>query len=164
MLSKKIKLSMAIILTSMTCLLALPASALANDKTTVEAFYEFLSNPSSKAHVIKFKAATAANWQSIGDYSDKNKTSEQLIGQMGGFAKLIPDLNWQVIEMIQQGNRVVVRGRATGTPLGPLFGVDGKGKSFDIMSIDIHTLEAGKITRTYHVEDWAGALGQLKSQ
>ncbi len=66
--------------------------------------------------------------------------------------------------MIEEGNRVVVRGRATGTPAGPLFGVDGKGKGFEIMSIDIHTFEDGKIVQTYHVEDWAGALRQLSAE
>ena len=86
------------------------------------------------------------------------------MGQMGGFAKLIPDLNWEVEEMIQGGNRVVVRGRATGTPNGPFFGVDGAGKSFEIMSIDIHTIEDGKIAQTYHVEDWSGALRQLSGK
>lgn len=73
-------------------------------------------------------------------------------------------MTWKVEEMIQAGNRVIVRGRATGTPKGPLFGVDGKGKSFMIMSIDIHTLENGKIAKTYHIEDWAGALRQLKGK
>lgn len=62
------------------------------------------------------------------------------------------------------GDKVVVRSRATGTPNGPLFGVDGKGKSFDILTIDIHTVEDGKIVRSYHLEDWAGALQQLKSK
>ena len=66
--------------------------------------------------------------------------------------------------MIQAGDRVIVRGRASGTPKGPLFGVDGKGKSFTIMSIDIHTIKDGKIVKTYHVEDWAGALAQLKGK
>ena len=66
--------------------------------------------------------------------------------------------------MIQEGDRVVVRSRATGTPAGPLFGVDGKGKRFDILTIDIHTIEDGKIVRTYHVEDWAGALRQLSAK
>ena len=164
MLSKNIKLGLVILLTSITGFLALPASASAGDKATVQAFYDFLSNPGSEAHAAKFKASTDANWESIGNYAGKNKTREQLIGQMGGFAKLIPDLNWEVKEMIRQGNRIVVRGRATGTPVGPLFGVDGKGKSFEIMSIDIHTIKGGKITRSYHVEDWAGALRQLKTQ
>ncbi|MGH6962005.1 MAG: ester cyclase [Dongiaceae bacterium] len=64
--------------------------------------------------------------------------------------------------MLRDGNRYVVRGRATGTPVKPFFGVDAGGRSFDIMSIDIHTVENGKIVRSYHVEDWAGALRQLR--
>ena len=35
------------------------------------------------------------------------------------------------------------------------------GKSFKLMSLDVHTLEGGKITRTYHVEDWQGAFRQI---
>ena len=46
----------------------------------------------------------------------------------------------------------------------PLFGVNGKGKSFEIMSIDIHTIKDKKIVKTYHIEDWAGALRQLKGK
>ncbi|MFT5112183.1 MAG: putative ester cyclase [Parasphingorhabdus sp.] len=136
----------------------------ADDKTTVQAFYDFLSNPGSEVHANAFLAVTDAGWKSIGNYSGKNKSSEMLVAQMGGFAKLIPDLNWAVEEMLQDGNSVVVRGRATGTPNGPLFGIDGQGKSFDILTIDIHTVENDKITQSYHVEDWAGALRQLKAQ
>jgi hypothetical protein len=35
------------------------------------------------------------------------------------------------------------------------------GKNFKIMAIDVHTVEDGKIKRTYHLEDWAGAMRQL---
>lgn len=140
------------------------STAVADDKATVQSFYDFLSNAGSKSHAGTFKSSVTADWQSIGNYSGKNKTAGAFIGQLGFFAKLIPNMNWTVEEMIHAGNRVIVRGRATGTPKGPLFGVDGKGKSFEIMSIDIHTLKDGKISRTYHVEDWAGALGQLKGK
>jgi hypothetical protein len=34
-------------------------------------------------------------------------------------------------------------------------------ENFKIMAIDVHTVEDGKIKRTYHVEDWAGAMRQL---
>ncbi len=139
-------------------------SALADDKATVQVFYDYLSNPGSKSHAEKFMGVVSSDWTSIGDYSGKLKSAEQLVGQLGGMSKLLPDLNWKVEEMIQAGDRVIVRGRATATPNGPFFGVDGKGKSFDIMSIDIHTLKDGKITTTYHVEDWAGALGQLRGK
>ena len=141
-------------------------NALAGDeKTVVQTFYDFLSNPASQAHADAFSASTADNWQSIGDYSGKNKRKDQFLGQVSGFfAKLIPDLKWEVQEMIQEGNTVVVRSRATGTPNCPLFGVDGGGRSFDILTIDIHTMENGKITASYHVEDWAGALQQLSGK
>ena len=135
---------------------------MADDKATAQKFYDFLSNPTSDAHAAALKSVTVENWESIGDYSGKIKTRGKFLAQIGGFGKLIPDLNWAVEEMIQEGNKVVVRGRASGTPVGPLFGVDGKGKKFDILTIDIHTIENGKIVRTYHVEDWAGALRQLK--
>ncbi len=136
----------------------------ADDKAMVQTFYDLLSNPASAAAAKTFSANTSDDWESIGNYSGKNKTKEAFLGQMGYFAKLIPDLNWKVEEMLQSGNKVVVRSRATGIPKGPLFGVDGKGKGFDILTIDIHTIENGKIVNTYHVEDWSGALQQLKGK
>ena len=83
---------------------------------------------------------------------------------MGGFGQLMPDLNWAVQDMHQDENFVTVRSRATGTPVAPFFGVDGEGRSFDIMTIDIHQLENGEIVKTWHVEDWAGALQQLSGK
>jgi predicted ester cyclase len=146
-------------------LLSAAASASTDDKAVVQTFYDFLSNPASEEHATAFKAATAETWESIGNYSGTNKKRDQFIGQVSGFfAKLMPDLNWEVQDVIQEGNKVVVRSRATGTPNGPLFGVDGNGKSFDILTIDIHTVENGKIVSSYHVEDWSGALQQLKGK
>ncbi len=100
----------------------------------------------------------------MGDYSGNNKTREAFLGQVGGFGQLMPDLNWAIQDIHQDGDTFVVRSRATGTPVAPFFGVDGEGRSFDIMTIDIHELEDGVIARTYHVEDWAGALQQLSGQ
>ena len=135
-----------------------------DNKETVQTFYDLLSNPSSAAAAKTFSMNTTDDWESIGNYSGKNKSKDAFLGQMGYFAKLIPDLKWDVEEMIEEGNRVIVRSRATGTPTGPLFGVDGKGKGFDILTIDIHTIENGKIVKTYHVEDWSSALQQLKGK
>ncbi|MEM7653414.1 MAG: ester cyclase [Pseudomonadota bacterium] len=84
--------------------------------------------------------------------------------QINGFGKLIPNMTWNIEEMLFSGDRVIVRGRATGTPQGPMFGVDGKGKGWEIMSIDIHTVVDGKIETTYHVEDWIDAVQQLKAE
>ena len=140
------------------------SAALAGNTDTVRAFYDLLSNPGSETHTAAFLEASADTWESIGDYSGKNKNRDAFLGQIGGFAKLLPDLNWAVEDMHESGDFVTVRSRATGTPVAPFFGVDGQGRSFDIMTIDIHELADGKIIRSYHVEDWAGALQQLSGR
>ena len=143
---------------------AIASFAFADDTATVQKFYDLLSNPGSETHVAAFQATVTDDWESVGDYSGKNKNAEGFLGQIGGFGKLVPDLNWSVEAMHQAGNFVTVRSRATGTPVGPFFGVDGEGRGFDILTIDIHELEDGKIVRSYHVEDWAGALQQLSGR
>lgn len=142
----------------------LATGAFADDTATVTTFYDLLSNPGSQELVADFQEATSEGWISLGDYSGNNKSREAFLGQMGGFAQLMPDLNWEIQDMHQDGDTVIVRSRATGTPVAPFFGVDGQGRSFDIMTIDIHELEDGVIVRTYHVEDWAGALQQLAGE
>jgi predicted ester cyclase len=78
---------------------------------------------------------------------------------MGGVA---PNLSWKVEEMLQVGNRFVVRGRAIATPVAPFMGAPSTGKGFEIMAIDIHTVENHQIVLSYHVEDWHGAIEQLR--
>lgn len=151
-------------------LLAAPIAAAATavwatpvDKAAVEAFYaSFLTAGQDVA--AEGERIMAANFESVGDFSGKAKTRDELIKQIQGFHKLVPDLKWRPEEIIEAGGRYVVRSRASGAPKGPLFGVDGKGKSFTLMSIDIHEVANGKIVRIYHVEDWAGAMRQLAAQ
>ena len=89
---------------------------------------------------------------------------EQVIAAIAGRHKAIPDLKWEIKEVLVAGNRVTVRGEATGTPAGEFMGVPHGGKSFKLMSIDVHTVEGGKIVRSYHVEDWLGAVRQLSGK
>lgn len=140
------------------------SAASAGNKENVQVFYDFLSNPGSESHAAAFLDIASENWESIGDYSGESKSREAFIGQLGGFDKLVPDLEWAVQDMHEDGDTVIVRSRATGTPVAPFFGVDGQGRSFDILAIDIHELENGVITKSYHVEDWAGALQQLSGR
>ena len=103
----------------------------------------------------------ADNFVSYGSVDSKGK--EQLIGQLGFFWKLIPDLKWEPQDIINEGNKYVVRSKATGTPNGDFMGLPTDGsKSFNIMTIDIHKIEDGKIVEVHHLEDWGTAMKQLK--
>lgn len=99
----------------------------------------------------------------VSNGSVESKTKEQLIGQVGFFWKLIPDLKWEPQDNVCEGNKYVVRSIATGTPNGDFMGVPTDGtKSFKIMTIDIHRFEDGKDVEVYHLEDWGTAMKQLK--
>lgn len=103
----------------------------------------------------------ADNFQS--ENAKEIKTKQQLIGQIQFFWKLMPDLKWEPQEILQEGNRVVVRSMFSASPNGEFMGMQLDGsKKFKTMSIDIHTVEYGRIVKVYHVEEWATAIAQLK--
>jgi predicted ester cyclase len=81
---------------------------------------------------------------------------------VSNFATTIPDMKFEIKEVLVAGDRVIVRGEVTGTPAGELFGVPHTGKSFRILAIDIQTIKDGKIAKTFHMENWLSALRQLR--
>jgi predicted ester cyclase len=134
-----------------------------NSKEIVKSFYTkcLTVNTESNAAEIMGKLL-ADNFQSINAKETKNKAV--LTGQIQFFWKLIPDLKWEPAEILQDGNRVIVRSIFSGSPKGEFMGLNLDGsKSFKTMSIDIHTVENNQITTIYHIEEWSTAIAQLKS-
>ena len=89
---------------------------------------------------------------------------DQSMKVVGNFAKSIPDMRFDIKEVLVAGNRVIVRGEVSGTPSGELFGVPHTGRSFRIIALDIQTIKDGRIAQTYHRENWLSALGQLRAK
>src|SRR5262249_21173776 len=146
--------------------LATPAAAETPEQAALAAvapFYDGLNAAPGKDVAAVLRRATAPEWVSCGT-NDVCGAREQVIAAIAGRHKDIPDLKWAIKEVLVSGNRVTVRGEATGTPTGELLGVPHGGKSFKLMSIDVHTVEGGKIVRSYHVEDWLGAARQLSGK
>ena len=92
--------------------------------------------------------------------------AQGMLNTIAFLGQVVPDLTWEPQEIIGlDDGRFVVRGLATGTPVGPFFGVDPPtGRSFEIMSIDILTLEEGRVVHVYHLEDWTSAIAQLTAE
>jgi ketosteroid isomerase-like protein len=89
---------------------------------------------------------------------------ETSIKVVSNFSNSIPNMKFDIKEVLVSGDRVIVRGEVTGTPAGELFGAPHTGKSFRIMAIDIQTIRDGKINKTFHMENWLSALGQLRAK
>src|SRR4051794_7902754 len=79
---------------------------------------------------------------------------ETSIKVVSNFSNSIPDMKFDIKEVLVSGDRVIVRGEVTGTPAGELFGAPHTGKSFRIMAIDIQTIRDGKINKSFHMENW----------
>lgn len=104
----------------------------------------------------------AEDFRSVSSQGEKGRAA--LIGQLEGFWRLIPDLCFEVQDVVSSGDKVVVRCVATGTPRGPFLGIETDGtRSFRIDTIDIHELRDGRVVRVHHVEDWAAAIRQVRA-
>lgn len=144
-----------------TALFLVPMTAQADDKAVVEAFYaKLLSAPNAPDLDARVREVVVEDWVSV-PTPRGGKGAQGMIDTLKFFGSIIPDLNWAPQEILQDGNRYIVRSIATGTPKDKFFGVEPKG-GFEIMTIDIHEVEDGKIVRSYHVEDWARAIRQVK--
>jgi SnoaL-like polyketide cyclase len=132
-------------------------------RASVAPFYKSLNAQFAPDSADLIRQATAPDWVSCRGDNDCN-TRDQVIAGIGARLKSVPDLKWEIKEIAVSGNQVTVRGEATGTPSGEFMGAPHSGKSFRLMSIDVHTLEGGKMVRSYHVEDWIGAVRQLTAK
>jgi predicted ester cyclase len=123
--------------------------------------YEALNEPTEKDVPALLANATNPDYRSCSTNSDC-LSRDQLAGVFTTLGKIIPDLNWTIKDIWTSGNRIVVRGEATGTPTGELFGVKPTGKSFKTISIDMFTVRDGRLATAYHVENWMAAMEQIK--
>jgi predicted ester cyclase len=135
---------------------------MASLKDIVRPFYTDCLTVNSHTDVAaRMGQLLADDFQSINVAETKGKA--QLTGQVQYFWKLIPDLKWEIQEMLEDGDKVVVRSIATGSPRGEFMGMtlDGS-RSFRIMTIDVHTVVEGQLKRVHHLEEWMTGIKQLK--
>ena len=138
--------------------------AVAGDIDVVRSFYADLLTTPGDASDRQVRNVVAEDWVSI-PTPRGGPGAQGLIDTLAAFGKTIPDLRWEPQEILQDGNRYIVRSTATGTPEGPFLGINPPtGKIFEIMTIDIHTVEDGKIVQSYHVEEWSKAIRQLTAE
>jgi len=138
-----------------------PSLTVEQARRIVAPLYEALNEPTKKDVPALLANATNPDYQSCSTNSDC-LSRDQLAGVFTALGKIIPDLHWTIKDIWTSGNRIVVRGEATGTPTGELYGAKPTGKSFKTISIDMFTVRDGKLATAYHVENWMAATEQIK--
>ena len=138
-----------------------PSLTVEQARRIVAPLYEALNEPTKKDVPALLANAANPDYQSCSTNSDC-LSRDQLAGVFTALGKIIPDLHWTIKDIWTSGNRIVVRGEATGTPTGELYGAKPTGKSFKTISIDMFTVRDGKLATAYHVENWMAATEQIK--
>lgn len=158
-------LAASVVLTTIA-LAGSPASAQMTEESaraSLAPFYQALNAANAKDAPELIRQSTTPGWLTCRG-NDLCNTREEVMAAIGQRLRAIPDLKWEIKEILISGNHVIVRGGATGTPAGELMGTPTNGRSFKLMSLDVHTFDGGKIARTYHVEDWQGAFRQVSQK
>jgi len=118
------------------------------------------------------KTCLDENWVSHPNAADKGKAGPGAKGQfkiVEGLWAAMPDAKFETeavfkVPCMNGTDRVIHIGKFSATTDGKQFGLELESpKKFAIMAIDIHLIEKGKIKESWHIEDWASAMGQLKS-
>lgn len=77
------------------------------------------------------------------------------------FVAAFPDVQITIHDVVQEPGKVAVRAEITGTHHGALFGIAPTGKKVSFRLHEFHQVAEGRLTTTWHMEDWFGMFQQL---
>jgi steroid delta-isomerase-like uncharacterized protein len=136
---------------------AVPAFADGTNAQAIKRFYEALGQ--NKPDLLDEILAPA--WEDVPLSEGQAAGREGFKPFVGGFHTIFPDLKVVNEDIIDAGDKVVVRSTISGTQAAAFAGFRSRGKPFSIMAIDIHQFKDGKVIRTWHIENWLGGLFQM---
>jgi predicted ester cyclase len=115
------------------------------NKNLVRRYYEEVLNQRHIECLDELAAANFASYLSNGASIDLSIYRQAVMGSLAA----MPDLHVVIDDQIAEGDKVVTRWTATGTPQVPFAGIQPGGKPIRITAIHIHRVEDGRL-----VEHW----------
>ena len=130
--------------------------ASADDRALLDLFYRaFAGEPDLLDEVV------APDWRDMPAAPGQGPGPEGVKPMIRGFKEAVPDLAITVHDVMRDGDRLGVRAEITGTHAGDLFGVAPTGRAFTVALHEFHRVADGRLTHTWHLEDWFGWLRQV---
>lgn len=133
------------------------------ERLAVETLYRAFSekNPDLVDTVL------APQWDDIPLAPGQGPGPEGIKPIIRGFGEAFPDVHITIHDMVQAPGKIGVRAEITGTHQGEFFGIAATGKKVSFRLHEFHTLSEGRVTTTWHMEDWFGLFlqfGQFPAQ
>lgn len=139
------------------------AARLRAERQTIETFYRAFT----EQNVDLVDDVLAPDWQDIPLAPGQVAGPEGIKTIIRSVAQAFPDVKITLHDMVQEPGRIGVRAEISGTHRGPLFGIAPTGQAVSFRLHEFHTLDGGRVTTTWHLEDWFGLflqLGQFPAQ
>lgn len=127
------------------------------DCRTVLTFYRAFSEQDPAL----LDTALAVDWQDIPLGPGQQPGRDGMKPLVRAFCAAFPDVKITVHEMLGVAGRIAVRAEITGTHQGEWFGVAPTGRRFAFPLHEFHRVADGRLTHTWHLEDWSGWLRQV---
>lgn len=83
-------------------------------------------------------------------------------GFMKGMGSMFSDIEGEVTHVLVDGDYVFVRGEYRATHTGEAFGIPATGVEVSFEAFDLHHVQDGKITKTWHLENFMSIYNQLQ--
>ncbi|MFS8110602.1 ester cyclase [Rhizobium jaguaris] len=129
----------------------------ATERKSIETLYRAFSDNNPDL----LDEAVTSDWQDIPLAPGQGPGPAGLKPIIGAFIAAFPDMKITIKEIIGAPGRAGVRALITGTHKGEWFGIAPTNKTVSIPLHEFHHLENGRITHTWHLEDWFSMLQQV---
>ena len=135
------------------------APALTNlEKIAISNFYDAWN----KKQPDLLDKACYEDWKDIPLLPNQLDGPEGLKIIMKDFFKVFPDIKINILEIFGSYERAGVRAEMVFTHDKEFLGIQSSNKKVTVPIHEFHHLKNGKITHTWHLEDWFGLLMQSK--
>jgi predicted ester cyclase len=128
---------------------------------TVKQFYA-LVNGVADAQTL-WRATVADTWTAAPAFPSAPTQVAGYPLAIAALRKGFADLQFHIEEIVTRDNFVAVRCTVRGTHTAEFMGIPATNKAVAFTAMDIHKIEAGVIAQTWHAEDFANMVSQLKA-
>lgn len=111
--------------------------------------------------ITLLSTVVSGDWQYIPAQSGNASGPDQMVPAFRNLAVGLPDMKIDLLDVLVSDDRVAVRASVSGTQTGPLMGVAPTSKKVEFAIHAFHEVKDGKISKTWHLEDWLSMFRQI---
>jgi steroid delta-isomerase-like uncharacterized protein len=129
-----------------------------SNKDTTRRFYDEVINQGKLDLIDELVSSDFVEHE---EFPGLGNTREAVKGFFTMFRSAFPDMKFTMEDILEDGDKIVVRAMITGTHKGEFMGIPATGKSVRVQAIDMVRFENGKMMEHWGATDTAGMMEQL---